>query len=95
MSELNTAIITELNNSRRSRILAVERQRIEMDHHGFIAGWLVQIARTEARITQLGGEFEPYEYPGPCVLEKPEQQSAETSEPTADVDAVAAVGADA
>jgi hypothetical protein len=41
MSELNTAIITELNNSRRSRILAVERQRIEMDHHGFIAGWLV------------------------------------------------------
>lgn len=66
MSELNTAIITELNNSRKMLILAVERQRIEMDPFGFIAANLPQIARIEARITQLGGEFDPYEYPGPC-----------------------------
>lgn len=62
MSELNTAIIEELNKSRTSLILAVERQRAELDPNGFIATALPKIARLEARITELGGTFDPYEY---------------------------------
>lgn len=62
MSELDTAIIAELNKSRTSFILAVERQRVELDPNGFIATALPKIARLEARITELGGTFDPYEY---------------------------------
>jgi len=71
-SRLNEAIVEALNERRIGHIVNIELMRVNADSHAepLIEALLADVARVETRIKEIGGEFEPYDYPGSVVTDE-------------------------